>query len=51
MDTEYFLQAMAEWEKKTGQKCIMSNVDSKTFSALLQRAQQLKQEATCQSKK
>jgi hypothetical protein len=45
MDTEYFLQAMSEWEERTGQKCIMSNVDAKTFSVLLQRAQELKEAA------
>lgn len=48
MDTEYFLKAMAEWEQKTGKKCIMSNVDASTFSALLRRAQQLKEAAQCQ---
>ena len=45
MDTEYFLQAMAEWEQRTGKKCVMHNVDRETFSALLQRAQELKEEA------
>ena len=48
MDTAYFLQAMQEWEQRTGQKCVMHNVDRETFSALLQRAQQLKEAAQCQ---
>jgi len=47
MDTAYFMQAMQEWEQRTGKKCVMHNVDSQTFSALLQRAQQLKEEAQC----
>lgn len=48
MDTEYFLQAMQEWEQRTGHKCLMHTVDRETFSALLQRAQQLKEAAQCQ---
>lgn len=51
MDTGYFLAAMQEWEQRTGKKCIMSNVDRETFSALLQRAQQLKEAAQCQQTK
>jgi hypothetical protein len=44
MDTKYFLEAMQEWEKRTGKKCIMSNVDTPTFSELLRIAQQKKEE-------
>lgn len=43
MDTKYFVEAMAAWEKRTGKKCIMSEVDSKTFSELLRDAQTLKE--------
>lgn len=43
MDTKYFMQAMEAWEKRTGKKCIMSNVDAATFSELLREAQQLKE--------
>jgi hypothetical protein len=43
MDTKYFLEAMAQWEKKTGKKCILSNVDAATFSELARDAQKLKE--------
>lgn len=49
MDTVYFMEAMKQWEQKTGKKCIMSNVDSATFSQLLRDAQALKEQAKCHS--
>lgn len=42
MDTVYFVQAMNEWEKTQGRKCIIGVITSSELSALLQRAQELK---------